>query len=106
MKRKILAYITRKLLVTITEYDILVTRNGKLYLEGEELSKEQQDVLASESRILAQSRPLNLILREMKYLSNKQMFENSKTTDDMIFGKAMLYTIDIIEKKINSLSKL
>lgn len=106
MKRKILAYITRKLLVTITEYDILVTRNRKLYLRGEELSKEQQDVLASESRILAQSRPLNLILREMKYLSNKQMFENSKTTDDMIFGKAMLYTIDIIEKKINSLSKL
>lgn len=42
----------------------------------------------------------------MKYAANFQMYENSSKDDDIVFGKAVLWAVDVMEKKINSLIKI
>lgn len=75
-------------------------------MKGRELSYEEVQALAMEANALSQSRALKLILADLEYLANQTMFEKSKTFDDMLFGKAMLYNIDILRKKITNLESM
>lgn len=64
-----------------------------------------QDQIQVEAEYIKNSVTFKLVTDDMKYLANKTMFEKSKSFDDMMFGKAMLYVIDILIKKIKNLAK-
>ena len=42
----------------------------------------------------------------MKHTANENLFKKAATVDDMMYAKAMLYTIDVIEKKFENLSNI
>jgi len=45
------------------------------------------------------------LITEMKRVACVKIFERAKTTDDWIFARAMLFNIDIMEKKLEFLAK-
>ena len=106
MKRKIANWLLRYLYNAVSEEDILRTNaRGKLVHRGVELNEKAERELVSQARTLEQLPVWKILLTDMKYLSNKRMFDDSKTQEDMMFGKAMLFVVDVLEKKVHNLSK-
>jgi hypothetical protein len=64
------------------------------------------DNLKAEARFLKESPLFSQLLKDMKYSANYQMYNNSSKDDDIIFGKAVLWAVDIIEKKVDNILKL
>jgi hypothetical protein len=107
-KLKLIAinWVVKNLLKSITEEDVLrPDKKGGIIYRGRTLSKEMCDRLQDEAEMLENSYTLKFILEDMEYLANKTMFEKSSKFDDLLFGKAMLYTIDVLKKKIHNLAK-
>ena len=108
--RKIKVWLLNKILKglfnAVTENDILRYSNGKMYLGKNLLTDADRISITSGADNLKQMYVWQLLNTELKYLANKQMFEKSNSIDDIIFGKAMLYNLDLLEKKIDNLSKL
>lgn len=94
------------MLKTITADEVLRTNDkGVIIIRGRELSKEQQERLKSEADFLSKSITMKLLMDDMEYLAHQVMFYKSNNYDDMLFGKSMLYVIDILKKKITNLAK-
>ena len=108
IKRKWLNKITRKLFNTITANDVLVyNKTTKTFLIGDrEITHKHMLQFKKDAEIMKELPLWELLSNDLKHIANKQMFEKSTCDDDMIFGKAMLYNLDIIEKKINNLARL
>ena len=106
LKRKAIEWITKDLLNTITEEDILRS-DGKrgIICKGRTVSREMQDQIQVEAEYIKQSITFKLVLDDMRHLANQTMYEKSTKFDDLLFGKAQLYVIDILKKKIDNLAK-
>lgn len=101
-----LNWLVKDLLRGITEEDILRTnKQGGIIYRGRPLNEEEADNLQREAEVLQNSNLINLLLKDMEYLAQQQMFNKSLSMDDIMFGKAILYTTDILKKKINNLAK-
>lgn len=99
-------FVVKHLLKTITEEDVLrPAANGGIMVRGKVISREQQEQLEAEAEYIKNSVTMKLLLKDMEYLAHQTMFEKSSSFDDMLFGKAMLYVIDILKKKIHNLAK-
>jgi hypothetical protein len=106
MKRWLLNKLLSHLFNAITEDDILVSHNGSLFRKGQALTNAEVEELRSGAASIRQMHVFQQLLTEMKHAANKRMYESSQTLDDMIFGKAVLWTVDIMEKKLINLSNL
>ena len=92
--------------VTADEVMTINLKNGKVYLNKQEISKERVKTYQAEANILQESLLFQQLLKDMKYAANFQMYENSSKDDDIVFGKAVLWAVDVIEKKIKGLIKI
>jgi len=108
IKRKILNKLLSYLFNTVSEDDIIVynRKRGLILVGGKELSNKNINNLKTEIKILKELEWWKIMENEMKYVANKVMYEKAKTVDDMIFGKAILYTIDIMNKKMDDFLNL
>lgn len=106
LKRRILNWLLSHLFNAVTEADGLVYSDGKFYNQGIEIPPEQADKLTSEAYQIQHTTLWPLLLSSMKWAANKKMYLDSSSDSDIVAGKWMLYTIDIIEKKIINLSKI
>jgi hypothetical protein len=106
VKRKILNYLLKNLFNTVTEDDILRLRNGKLYRGNIIVSEAFKNDLINSAILIRDLDAWKEVLKDLKFLANERMYNKSVSVDDMIFGKAMLYSIDLIERKIKNLSQL
>jgi len=106
LRRKAIDYLTKHLLRSITTDDILRRgEDGTIRARGRKLSKEMVDQLQNEAEYINNSITFTLLMDDMEYLAHQTMFQKSSSFDDMLFGKAMLYNIDILKKKIKNLAK-
>lgn len=106
LKRKVIEYVTKHLLRSITEGDVLRRgKDGIIRARGRKLSNEMVDQLQNEAEYINNSITFKLLMDDMEYLAHQTMFEKSQSFDDVMFGKAMLYNIDVLKKKINNLAK-
>lgn len=106
MKRRIANWCLKYLFNAVTHEDVLRQVNGHTVFRGQVVNQATQKDLVSGAKTLKQLNTFKMLMQEMKYLSNKRMFEHSKTNDDILFGKAMLYAVDILESKVDNISKL
>ncbi len=85
---------------------LAVVGNG-MFIDGVKLDDIKKRDIISEASTLKQSYLLKILLEEMKSIGAKKIF-NEGTTDgeSIIVGKSILYTIDVLEKKIKNLSIL
>lgn len=106
LRRHLINYLVKHLLVAITEDDIILI-TGKDYLfKKRKLSNGEVIQLKEEARSFNKSLLWYCIKNEVGWLASRQMFDEMKVADDMVFGKAMLYDIDIIKKYITRMSQL
>jgi len=96
----------RHLFNAVTEDDILRYENSKMTFRGDVVNQATLKELVNGAQALQKLNTHKMLMQEMKYVANKRIYQYSKTNDDILFGKAMLLTIDILEKKIDNISKL
>ena len=76
------------------------------FVQTKDMDKAEQLQLKEEAKYLREMQLWQQLSKEMKLAANERMFTKSNTTDDMIFGKAMLYTLEVMRVKINNLTKI
>jgi hypothetical protein len=105
---KVLAsnYLLKHLLNAITEDQILIHNGKKFIVGGKELPEADYRDITSGAQAIKSMYVWQLLCKEMKYHANEDIFNKSQTIDDVMFGKAVLYTVDVMEKKLDKLSKL
>lgn len=106
LRRKLVQYLVKNLLVAITEDDILLISNKEWLLKKRKLSSEEIISLKEEAQSFQSSLLWKLMRNELRWLSNRQMFDQLQNPDDMIFGKAMLYDLEKIKDFIEKLKSL
>ena len=124
LRNKILNWLVKDLFSGITSNDILKfipnekgncfyldedkgnRLKGNLFLKGKVLDDDKVDQINDDSEKFANSVIWKLLTDDAKYHANHIMFEKSQSYDDMLFGKALLYLIDILEKRLKRLSNL
>lgn len=106
MKEEHINLITKDLFNTIEEKDILRIEGKDIIYHDNILTDAEKKSIISQADTIKKLEIWNLLCDEMKYLSNKKMYYDSKTNEDMLFAKAILWTIDVLEKKVTNLSKM
>jgi hypothetical protein len=106
LKIKILNWCLKHLFNSITEDDVL-RFNGKVFIVGDKIlpDTDSYDIISGADGI-KNSYIWQLLVKDMKSGANKMMYEKSNSTDDMIFGKACLYVISVLESKLDNLAKI
>ena len=79
---------------------------GKWYLGQTMLSDDDVKGIKSQAISLQEIGLLEILLNEMDNLAKQRIYINSISETEIMFGKVMLYTTDIIRKKIQQLSSL
>lgn len=101
----IINYLVKHLLKAVSEEDILqIVNDGYLY-KKRKLTPEEVVTLREEARIMQDSFLWKLMTKEVEYLAFISMTSKAKTNDDIIWGKAIFYAIDIMRKFLGELSK-
>ena len=107
LKVKVLNYVVRHLFNGITDDDVLaLNKKGEVYVNNLLLPKENVKGMASGARSLAKMEIWKILNKEMKNIANQKIYITSSSIDDIIFGKAMLYNLEVLNKKIENLSRL
>jgi len=106
-KQKIADSVMNELYHAVTHSDGLVgDAKGRLILDGKLLPDHDRNVLVGQAKAIKDMHLLKILLRDLKNIACKRMYESSQSFDDLMFGKAMLYSLDVIEKKLEKLASL
>ena len=97
MLKRIKNYLTKHLFCTVVADDVMtIAGNGKLiFLKKEQIADSEWKMLAEEVKYFENTKLYKILYNTVAEQARLKMFEDSKTTDDMIFGKAMLFTADV-----------
>lgn len=107
LRKKLINLLVKRLFNGLTEDDVLKVRGKNVILyKGFKLKPEKIESIKVDAKTFRDSVIWKLLSDDMKYVANKRMFEVSESMDDMMAGKMVLYTIDLINKKLDNLSKL
>lgn len=90
-------YVLAKLFFAIIEEDIVPFKT---------LSYAERKELVADARYFRESMLWSRLIQSIKYKAQEQMFTKSRNWDDMYFGKAVLYIIELLDKRVSALSKL
>ena len=97
-KEEVLTASVADLFNTISHEEVLFTeKEGHWKLGGRQLTEAQLKQYAEEATILKSLVLWKEIDKCIKYMTNRKMFLHSKTIEDMVAGKLMLYLLKTID---------
>lgn len=99
-------YLTKNLLVAVTKEDVLTMTNRGWAYKGRRLSPEEVTQLKEEARTFGDSLLWRLMTQDIRYIANTSMFEKGVDRESTIFGRAMLYNLQILEDFITRSKQL
>lgn len=76
-----------------------------MFIQGKKITDSELKMLKEESSYILRTRLWSILTNSLKDQAKKSMFERSKSWEDMLFGKAMLYNLDVQEKIIELIEK-
>ena len=79
---------------------------GRLMIGKDVVPQAEAFNLVKELRLLQQLPSFRRVLESIKGSANEMMFMKSKVVEDIVFSKAMLYTVDVLEKLIANISRI
>ncbi len=110
LQRKFIRFLVKHLFNTVGEDDIFVTKlknnHVVVYKKGKPLTHEYAILLKERSQNLLESDYWRHVNEEVKYQINKRMYYKSESPKDLMAGKAMLYSLDILNSVLKRLSNL
>lgn len=88
------------LLTSFSPYNIFTSdKTGRsLFLETKKIPPERIGELKGDVMFLKKSQIWKILTDTIKYMAQETMFTKSKTYEDMITGKMMLYNISLMER--------
>ena len=100
--------VLRNLLRTATEDEFLRydEKTKKLMIGNDVLPDADARMLINEAETIQQMYLYKLLRKELTYILNQKIFEESSDFNNVWFGKGGLYFLDIYHNKILNLSKL
>lgn len=102
----VINYLTRHLLKAVTLDEILVMSSKEWMLGKHKLTQEEVIELKEEAAGFHGSMLWSLLKKDLRYGATLQRYDHAKTVDDMLFGKAMAYSIAQIEVYIKNMRTL
>lgn len=106
IKRKILNWCMRHLFNAVTEDSVLKHDGKNLWLGSTRLTDKQQKAVIAEAHDLDDMYLWSYMLDSLKHAANESMYQNSESDDDIYMGKAMLWAVDVLEKKVKHIKNL
>lgn len=106
MTKEKINLITKDLFNTKSEKDIISLKGRDIIYRGKVLTDGEKKSIIGQAEVIKKLEIWNILQDELKYLANKKMYYDSKNEEDILFAKAILWTVDILGKKIDNLSKL
>lgn len=104
-KHAVLTEAVLHLFNTIGKDDILRQIEGIWHFEGKPLTKEQVNILKNQAETHEGSMLHKVLIAEQQYQANRRMFIDSKTQDDMIAGKLILFHTDIVKTTLKRIAQ-
>lgn len=105
LRRKCINFLAKHLYKTITTDDLLQEKKGRIYVRGVMVTREAEAALRDEAERLQDSTLWKLLTLELKHHAIQKALQKSETMEDVIAGKLMIYTIDVINTRLSSLKK-
>jgi hypothetical protein len=93
-------------LVPVDESDIFYEKNGKLYLGGAELPVDDVKTLVAEARAVRDMFLFKLFIRNIRFAAYQRAMELSDNYEGVMFGKAMIYELKVLEQMVKDLAKM
>lgn len=96
LRIRVLNLALKHLFKAVTLEDVIVIKNGITYLDGKQLTKGDIVSLRSDAELLEESELYNLMKKHLRHQAHKKIYNDSVTTEDIVFGKAMLYNLSLM----------
>jgi hypothetical protein len=107
LQRKFINILVKHLFNGITEEDVLVKhKGGKVSYRRGVIPLEQLQGIEEEAQRFQSSMVWKLVKDEIRFMANKRMFVKSNAIEDILFGKTMLYVIEMIDRTLIRLSNI
>lgn len=92
----LLNVIVKTLFKGVVLEDVLTySKDGRLFLNGAQISDAEIKAIQEEAKFVQATRLWKIMTATLSWHAHKRMFEKSQTWDDMFFGKASLYNLDV-----------
>ncbi|MCR4285497.1 MAG: hypothetical protein NUW00_01225 [Candidatus Kaiserbacteria bacterium] len=88
---------------TVTDEDIIKVEGLAWYIGGRELTNEEKAQLKAEARSLQNMLLWDYLCKEVHYHAYKKGYLEATKEFDLIGGKMLMYTLDIIKTKIKKI---
>lgn len=98
--------ITKDLFPSVEKDDTLHWENKRLFFKGKEVTRETLKDFSTQARVLKELPLFKILTDEMKLLAQKKIFDDTLTLEDMKIARMILWTIDVLGRKIDNLSKM
>lgn len=103
IKQRLKNWVLKDLFNATTSTDFITPIRGRLFINGKPLSQGQVQMVARQStEVMDKSHVVSLVLNELSHIAHEKIYYK----DDREFGKAMLYNINLMRNKLQSLSSL
>lgn len=108
LKRKLLNYCLKNLFNAVTEDEVFSEdkASGSLLIGKIPASDTRLRNFKAEAQAMRRGDLYPQLIKDLQYIANKKIFITSNSIDDIIFGKAMLFCIDVLDKKVKKISLL
>ena len=106
-QKKFINWLIRDLFNFVSEEDILrIDEFGNVFYKNRKLDSDMVSSLKESAEGFSDSTMWKIVSSELRYQANRRMLEKSQSVDDILVGKAALWVLQIMEDKIDDLSKL
>jgi hypothetical protein len=96
IKQIIRNYLLKSLLnAVVAEQVARVSKDDKLLIEGKEITLDEAQSLLAEVQFIKETRFWAICQNTLKEQAQKSIFDNAKVYDDIVWGKALLYNLDL-----------
>ena len=114
MKRRILNWLLKDLFNAVTEDSFLEIRFknkegtvGDILQGGKPLNGAEVAELSSQARVITKRFSVwRKLVDSMTWKANERMYWKAQNHEDMIFGKAVLWTLEVMEAKLENMARL
>ena len=94
--KRIKNWLLKSLLNAVTPESVATyTKEGKLCVGGQEITSDEALNLVAEVQFIEKTRFWEICQNTLKDQAQKTIFERSKTIEDIVWGKALLYNLDL-----------
>ena len=106
LKAQFIQYLVKNLLVGVNEDDILQITSLGWFLNKRKLTPEEVAFLKEEAKSIQESSLWGLMHKDVRYMANLRMFEKGLVPENTLFGRAMLYDLELLRQYVDRFTNL